>query len=138
VVDVGTSVKYRNRGHIPGSWWAVRSRMAEARAAIGPVDRVVLTSTDGVLARLAVADAQAQWPEAEVFALAAGNKGWRHAGYEMEPGFTRPTTDPDDVWYKPYDHADAVRQHMEDYLAWEVALVEQLERDVTVSFPSFD
>ena len=28
VIDVGTSVKYRNRGHIPGAWWAVRSRMA--------------------------------------------------------------------------------------------------------------
>lgn len=137
VIDVGTSVKYRNRGHIPGAWWAVRSRMDQARAAIGPAERVVLTSTDGALARLAAADAQIQWPEAKVFALAAGNKGWRHAGMDMEPGFTRPTTEPDDVWYKPYDHPDAVRQHMEEYLTWEVALVEQLERDPTVSFPSF-
>lgn len=137
VLDLGTSVKYRNRGHIPGSWWGVRSRLAEARAAIGPVRRLVLTSTDGALARLAVADAQPHWPDARIFALAAGNKGWRHAGYDMESGFDRATTEPDDVWYKPYDHPDAVRQHMEDYLTWEVALVEQLERDPTVTFPTF-
>jgi rhodanese-related sulfurtransferase len=139
VIDVGTSVKYRIRGHIPGSWWAIRSRMDEARAAIGDTDRIVLTSTDGTLAKLAVADAAEQWPNADVAALAAGNKGWRHAGFDMEPGFDRATTEPDDVWYKPYDHDEAVvRQHMEDYLTWEVALVAQVERDPTVSFPTFD
>ncbi|MGI9615890.1 MAG: rhodanese-like domain-containing protein [Acidimicrobiales bacterium] len=138
VIDVGTSVKYRMRGHIPGSWWAIRSRMAEARAAIGDSARIVLTSTDGTLAKLSVADAAEHWPDADIAALAAGNKGWRHAGFDMEPGFDRATTEPDDVWYKPYDHDEAVvRQHMEDYLTWEVALVEQVERDPTVSFPTF-
>jgi hypothetical protein len=137
VIDVGTSIKYRNRGHIPGSWWAVRSRLDQARAVIGAVERIVFTSTVGTLAKLAAADAHLHWPEATIYALTAGNKGWRHAGYEMEPGFTRPTTEPDDVWYKPYDHADAVAQHMRDYLAWEVALVEQLERDPAVTFPTF-
>ena len=139
VIDVGTSVKYRMRGHIPGSWWAIRSRLDEARAVIGDTPRIVLTSTDGTLAKLAVADAAVHWPDAEISALAAGNKGWRHAGLDMEPGFDRATTEPDDVWYKPYDHDEAVvRQHMEDYLTWEVALVEQVERDPTVSFPTFD
>jgi hypothetical protein len=57
----------------------------------------------------------------------------------MEPGFTRPTTEANDVWYKPYDHdGDVVRQHMQDYLTWEIALVEQMERDPTVTFPTFD
>ena len=103
------------------------------------VGTLVLTSTDGRLAKLAVPDAEHHWPDATVMALAGGNRGWRHAGNEMEPGFTRPTTDADDVWYKPYDHeGDVVRQHMQDYLTWEIALVEQLERDPTVSFPSFD
>lgn len=138
VIDVGTSVKYRNRGHIPGAWWAVRARLDQARAAIGDAPTIVLTSTDGTLAKLAVADAAEHWPEAEIVALAAGNKGWRHAGLDMEPGFERATTDADDVWYKPYDHDEAVaRAHMEEYLTWEVALVEQIERDPTVSFPTF-
>jgi rhodanese-related sulfurtransferase len=138
VIDVGTSLKYRKKGHIPGAWWAVRSRLSEARQVIGDAPRIVLTSTDGQLAKLAVADARLHWPDAEVVALAGGTKGWRHAGHDMEPGFTRPTTAADDVWYKPYDHDDQVAaQHMRDYLTWEIALVEQLDRDPTVSFPTF-
>jgi rhodanese-related sulfurtransferase len=134
VIDIGTSVKYRRRGHVPGAWWGVRSRLDQARAVIGPAEVIVLTSTDGTLAKLAVADASQHWPEATVLALAAGNKGWRHAGYEMEPGLTRPTTEPDDVWYGPYDHEADVARHMRDYLAWEVALVDQVDRDPLVSW----
>jgi len=137
VLDIGTSLKYRSKGHIPGSWWGVRSRLAEAREAIGEVAELVITSTDGQLAKLAVADAQAVWPNAEVASLKGGNKGWRHAGNDMEPGFTKPTTTDDDVWYKPYERDDAVGQHMIDYITWEVALVEQIERDPTVNFPHF-
>ncbi|MGF1597238.1 MAG: rhodanese-like domain-containing protein [Acidimicrobiales bacterium] len=138
VVDIGTSTKYQNRGHIPGSWWGIRSRLGDARITIGEKPTIVLTSTDGTLAKLAVAEVAALWPHAEVFALAAGNKGWRHAGYEMEQGPGRPTTIADDVWYKPYDHdADVARQRMQEYLTWEVALVAQVARDPTVSFPSF-
>ncbi|NNC79747.1 MAG: thiosulfate sulfurtransferase [Acidimicrobiales bacterium] len=137
VLDIGTSLKYRSKGHIPGSWWGVRSRLAEAQEAIGEVATLVLTSTDGQLAKLAVAEAQEHWPDADVVALKGGNKAWRHAGQDMEPGFTNPTTTDNDVWYKPYERDDAVGQHMVDYLTWEVALVEQINRDPTVNFPKF-
>ena len=140
VLDIGSSLKYRNKGHIPGAWWGVRSRLDEARQAIGEVQFLVLTSTDGQLAKLAVPEAAALWPDTEVVALASGNKGWNHAGHPMNPGMLRPTTEANDVWYKPYDHDDStevIEQHMRDYLTWEIALVEQLERDPTVSFPSF-
>ncbi len=138
VLDVDSSVKYRNRGHIVGAWWGVRSRLDEARSAIGPVDRLVLTSSDGQLARVSVTDAQARWPEAEVVALAGGTRAWRHADQPMALGFERATTEPNDVWYKPYDHpGDVAEQHMRDYLTWEIALVDQIERDPTISFPAF-
>ena len=138
VLDIGSSLKFRKRGHIPGAWWGVRSRLDQARAAIGDTAYLAITSTDGQLAKLAVPEAQQLWPDATVVALASGNKGWRHAGHDMEPGFDRATTDANDVWYKPYDHeGTVVSQHMQDYLTWEIALVEQLDRDPTVNFPSF-
>lgn len=138
VLDIDSSVKYRNRGHIPGAWWGVRSRLAEARQAIGPAEQLVLTSTDGQLAKVAVADTQAQWPDAEVVALAGGNRAWRHADLDMELGFERATSEPNDVWYKPYDHpGEVAEQHMRDYLTWEIALVDQIERDDSISFPTF-
>ncbi len=137
VLDVGTSLKYRRRGHIPGAWWGVRSRLQEARSAIGDVGTLVLTSTDSQLAKLTVAEAEVLWPDSEVVALAGGNKGWRHADHEMEPGFTRPTTEPTDVWYKPYDHEGEVADKMQDYLTWELALVDKLDHDPLVSFPTF-
>ncbi|MBT5579562.1 MAG: thiosulfate sulfurtransferase [Acidimicrobiaceae bacterium] len=138
VLDLDSSVKYRNRGHVFGAWWGVRSRLDEARAVIGSVERLVLVSSDGQLARVAVADAQERWPEAEVVALAGGTRAWRHAGLDMELGFGRATTDPNDVWYKPYDHpGDVAEQHMRDYLTWEIALVDQIDRDPTIWFPTF-
>ena len=55
----------------------------------------------------------------------------------MESGFERATTEPNDVWYKPYDHpGDVAEQHMRDYLTWEIALVDQIKRDPTISFPT--
>lgn len=138
VLDIGSSLKFRKRGHIPGAWWGVRSRLEQAREAIGDTEYLAITASDGQLAKLAVPEAQSLWPKTTVVALAAGNKGWRHAGYDMEPGFDRATTDANDVWYKPYDHeGDVVEQHMRNYLTWEIALVEQLDRDPTVSFPTF-
>lgn len=133
VLDVGTSHKYAARGHIAGAWWGVRARLDEARAAIGDTRRLVLTSTDGALAKLTVAEAAALWPEAEVLALAGGNKGWRHAGHDMEPGTERVTTAMDDIWSAPYEQDDA-HAAARAYIEWEIALVAQVERDRTARF----
>jgi hypothetical protein len=47
------------------------------------------------------------------------------------------TTERDDVWYKPYDHASDYKKHARDYLDWEVALVEQIKRDPTIRFRAY-
>ncbi len=133
VVDLADSPRYA-RGHIPGALWAVRARLDEVTG----IDRpVVLTSPDGRLAALALADAKTRWPGARV--LVGGTAAWTAAANALEPGPTRLTTTTDDVWYKPYDAADATvaRKHMQDYLDWEVALLEQIDRDELVSFRSF-
>lgn len=138
VLDLGTSLKYRKKGHIAGAWWGVRSRLDQARTAIGDAVVLVLASSDARVAALAAPEAAELWPDAEVLVLEGGNRAWNHAGHPMEAGFTKPTTDANDVWYKPYDHDDGVpAEHMQNYLTWEIALVEQLDRDPTVSFPSF-
>ena len=132
VVDLADSLRYR-RGHIPGAMWAVRARLDQVDATAP----VVLTSPDGQLACLAWADAEALWPGTAV--LAGGTAGWSVAGRELDVGLGNPTTTTDDVWYKPYDAQDeaVARRRMQEYLTWEVALLEQIARDELVSFRRF-
>ena len=61
VVDLAPSRRYRE-GHIPGAWFAIRSRLDAALAAIAPARELVLTSEDGALAGFAAAEAAALTP----------------------------------------------------------------------------
>jgi hypothetical protein len=131
VLDLSTSLRFHHR-HIPGAWWGVRSRLEEAKAAIGDVPSVVLTSEDGVLAHLAAPEAAALWPHVDV--LDGGNAKWNGP---TESGVERATTARDDVWYKPYDHGADYLKHAREYLDWEVALVEQIKRDPTIKFRTY-
>ncbi len=134
VLDFSTSLRFYHR-HIPGAWWVVRSRLHEARSKIGEAAKLVLTSEDGVLAHLAAAEVAALWRKAEVQVLEGGNASWTG---DWQSGVERATTERDDVWYKPYDHASDYQKHARDYLAWEVALVEQIKRDKTIRFRAYD
>ncbi|HEX2112954.1 MAG TPA: rhodanese-like domain-containing protein [Alphaproteobacteria bacterium] len=131
VVDLETSLRYRD-GHIPGAWWAVRSRLADALAKL-PKKPLVFTSPDGVLARLAASEAGSV-NGAPAKALAGGTNAWREAGLPLAKGTERLADAPDDVWYKPYDHGTMVADAMKAYLTWEVGLVPQIERDGDAKF----
>jgi len=135
VLDFSTSLRF-NRRHIPGAWWAVRSRLPEAKEKISS-SSLVLTSEDGVLAHLAAPEVQALWPDAGVRVLEGGNAAWFAAAKPEESGIERATTTRDDVWYKPYDHASGFEKHAREYLDWEVALVEQIKRDPTIRFRAY-
>ena len=136
VLDLSTSLRFHH-AHIPGAWWAVRSRLPEAKAKLGEVKRLVLTSEDGTLAHLAAPEAAALWPHADVSVLEGGNASWISSGKATESGVERATTTRDDVWYKPYDHASDYKKHARAYLDWEVALVEQIKRDPTIRFRAY-
>ena len=136
ILDLSTSLRFHH-AHIPGAWWGVRSRLEQARETIGPVSSLVLSSEDGLLAHLAAPQAAALWPGAQVSVLEGGNAAWIAAGRPTESGVDRATTTRDDVWYKPYDHASDYKQHARDYLAWEVALVEQVKRDPAIRFRTY-
>ena len=135
VLDLSTSLRFRAR-HVAGAWWAVRSRLAEAKKKIGEVKDLVLTSDDAVLAHLAAPEAAALWPGVGVKVLEGGNAAWFAAGRPAAAGMQRATTTLDDVWYKPYDHEHGsdYEKHARAYLSWEVALVDQIRRDPTIRF----
>jgi rhodanese-related sulfurtransferase len=136
VIDFSTSLRFR-ASHVPGAWWAVRSRLADAHARIGAAKDLVLTSEDGRARASRRTGSAALWPEAKVRVLEGGNAAWKAAGGALETGTERATTTLDDVWYKPYDHGANAEKHARDYLEWEVALVEQIKRDPTIRFRAF-
>jgi hypothetical protein len=112
----------------------VRSRLSQAFEKIPSVKSLILTSEDGTLAHLAAPEAAKQFSRAEIAVLEGGNAAW--AG-PTESGIERATTERDDVWYKPYDHASDYKKHARDYLSWEVALLDQIKRDPTIRFRSY-
>jgi len=81
VIDLSPSPDY-GRGHIPGAWFAIRSRLNRVFEKIAPAGDVVLTSEDGVLASLAVAEARGL-TKRPVFWLKGGNVAWRVAGFPL-------------------------------------------------------
>ena len=135
VVDLAPSRDYRG-GHIPGAWFAVRARLAAALARIPAAERLVFTSADGTLARLAASEA-APLTEIAVACLAGGTAAWRAAGHALAEGEEHMADVADDVWLRPYDRTTGVQAAANEYLSWELALGEQIERDATARFRYF-
>ena len=136
VIDFASSLVYRD-GHIPGSWLSIRANLEANLQAIPAAKALVLTSPDGILARLAAAEA-ARLTRMPVKVLLGGTDSWRAAGLPMESGMTNLADTTDDVWYRPYDRTAKVEEAMQDYLTWEVNLVQQIERDDDVKFRAFE
>jgi rhodanese-related sulfurtransferase len=136
ILDLADSRTYR-AAHIPGAWWLSRARLAANLAAVPPASAYVLTSPDGILARLALAEVR-ELVRAPVHVLAEGTEAWRAAGLPLRDGAEHMAGLEDDVDLRPYDRPpEQVEQAMRDYLRWETALVPQLARDGTLTFPSF-
>ena len=135
VIDLGPSTEYEQH-HIPGALWCVRARLTEAISGLPTTARIVLTSPNGRLARLALKEARALAAH-DVQALDGGTDRWLAEDRSTESGLEHTVGDTDDVWYKPYEHRGAQKKFMRDYLTWEVALVEQIERDGTTRFRTF-
>ena len=94
---------------------------------------IVLTSEDGVLAGLAVPEVRAHTPLAVRY-LAGGNAAWRAAGLPLTAQDPRMADEAIDVWLKPYERPDGVKQAMAEYLAWETDLLPRIARDGCATF----
>ena len=138
VIDLASSLEYRS-GHVPGANWTIRARLAEDHIFIPAVGLIVLTSPDGDLAHLAAPEVERLRPQTIVRVLDGGTNAWASASLAMESGETNLLSRTDDVWYKPYDTNDpeAIRRRMQEYLDWEVGLVQQIERDGLARFRKF-
>ena len=131
-VDLSTHANYV-KGHIPGSWFALRSQFSKALEKLPKASRYVLTSTTVELALFAAQEIRGL-TTAEVLVLAGGNKAWIDAGLEIEKGPIHLASPPLDRYKRPYEGTSVDPAAMQAYLDWEFGLVEQLGKDATHHF----
>ncbi|MCK5365880.1 MAG: thiosulfate sulfurtransferase, partial [Gammaproteobacteria bacterium] len=115
------------------AWFMTRARLAQCLPAVPKRGRLILTSSDGALARIAAAEA-ATLSDEPVQVLAGGTDAWIAAGMAVTTGAEHLADAANDVWLRPYEKDWGVEDSMREYLTWEVGLVEQLERDGTARF----
>jgi len=131
VADLALSRQHR-QGHIPGAWFAIRARLAEALERLPAAGELVLTSEDGVIARYAAAELRSRRP---VKVLAGGTAAWKAAGLPLDTGMGPLASEPDDVAVSARDRPPTERErYMREYLAWEIDLVNQIARDTDCRF----
>src|SRR5580700_9244966 len=131
VVDLAPSRDYV-AGHIPGAWFAIRTRLERALKKIPLGKTLILTSEDGALARLASAEAEAL-VDIPVRVLAGGNAAWRAAGYALSTEACM-ADEAVDQWRKPYERSGDTKAAMNEYLAWEIDLLPRIARDGSLKF----
>jgi rhodanese-related sulfurtransferase len=127
VIDLDTSRHYA-RGHIPGAWFAIRSRIAEALPQLPKAETIVVTSPDGALARLAAAELAAL-TTAPGMALSGGTQAWADAGFPLETRASRMASEADDVVLSARERDQNREAAMREYLAWEINLVNDMASD---------
>jgi rhodanese-related sulfurtransferase len=127
LIDLELSKRYA-LGHIPGAWFAVRSRLAAALAKLPAPEAIVLTSPDGALATLAAAELQAI-ASVPVMTLAGGTLAWVRAGLPFKIGLTRMADEADDMFLSPRERGQNREDAMREYLTWEINLVNDMAED---------
>jgi 3-mercaptopyruvate sulfurtransferase SseA len=127
VIDVDWSRDYIE-GHIPGARYGIRARLGELLAQVPSSHTLVMTSADGLLARLAAADVKSACARTAL-ALVGGTAAWRKAGHVMEQGATHMATAAEDIRLRAREQNENVEAAMQAYLSWEINLVNQMAVD---------
>lgn len=123
VFDVELSTAYR-RKHLAGAQFAQRYKLSEQRL---PEGLIVVTSSDGVLARIVATELRTKTGR-DVRALLGGTKRWVASGLPVESGGLTDTIADD--WVGPGASAIEERNRkFREYLDWELSLVDQIRRD---------
>ncbi|WP_455288019.1 rhodanese-like domain-containing protein [Cupriavidus necator] len=138
VFDVERRVAYEKR-HVAGAQFAVPDRLEGIVAGLPAEQAVLVTSSDGVLARIVAAELAARTGR-DVRALSGGTQAWVAAGLATGSGAQGVLTGADDHWFSPYQHSDTAQRDagFQAYLDWEVGLVAQLEREGDIGIRLLD
>jgi len=128
IVDVGDSTDYV-QAHVPEARWCPRSTLATVASG----SRLVLTSADGVMARLAARDL-AELGRENVLVLDGGTAAWREAGLPAESGPTHLLSPRHDLWLASSERPGDQRANVTAYLEWETSLLGAIERGGFVPF----
>lgn len=131
VVDVRPSMEFR-RGHIPGSTWSIRPRIA------GDVPegakRIALVSDELLVLRL-VARELAERKDVALCYLDGGYRRWVAEGRPTEASLDVPTDrDAIDYLFFVHDRHEGNLEAARQYLAWEQGLVARLEAEERARF----
>ncbi len=126
VIDLSSSTSYRS-GHVPGAAFALRRELPSIVEKLGPEVVVVLTSEDGMLARIAASDLAMSGRACLV--LDGGVAAWEADQLPLDRAELRWMSQPTDRYRRPYEGTDVDPSAMEAYLEWEYGLVAQLQRD---------
>jgi predicted metal-dependent enzyme (double-stranded beta helix superfamily)/rhodanese-related sulfurtransferase len=134
VIDLAPAFVY-TKGHIPGSWYSLRSQLKDTIKQLTAAEKYVLTSPDGIQAYFALAEL-AELTSAKVYILDGGTDAWLLGGHKVESGelnsrFASPQID---RYRRPYEGTNNTHEAMQAYLDWEYGLVDQLYCDGTHGF----
>jgi 3-mercaptopyruvate sulfurtransferase SseA len=132
VLDFSRSREYL-KSHIPGSWFALRSRLEEALQTTTESKAYVVTAWEEEAAAFAWKDLADATPK-PVYLLTGGTRAWQAEGYALDNLNGKFASQPVDYYRQPYEGTDASSAAMQAYLDWEFGLVEQLQSDGTHGF----
>jgi rhodanese-related sulfurtransferase len=135
VLDFAASAEYV-AGHIPGAWFAIRSKLPSTVSALPGDGEVICTSSDDLLPRYCARDLAAL-TDRKITVLAGGTGAWRAVNGPLESGDDRLLHEVDDAYRSPGGVTSDPLVSFERYLEWEQDLVREIARDVTAPFRTY-
>ena len=136
IICLDRSLSCREK-HPKGSWFSIRSKLAKDLVSNNIDAPLIFISTDMRVSALAALDMAKH--KNGVSIVEGGVAAWEKAGLTLEGGLNNVLSVPNDVYLRAYDREDPVEveKAMNEYLTWELGLVEQISRPGGTNFQVF-
>lgn len=136
IIDVSRSLSYRER-HAKGAAFGVRSKLVADLKKAKINGELIIIAVDQDMAILTALDLQSK--NINVAIVEGGTDAWERDKLPLEAGMTKLLSEPNDVYLRAYDREDPLEidRAMNEYLTWEMGLVDQIARPGGKSFKMF-